>query len=186
MYGQDPFAAFEVRRESSRRASWILRTATFAIVLVLLSGFGYSLGRGTWSLPESVSANVPNALARWLPTRVVGAAGDGMPTHLKDYGFELIEPLAKQGEAVVTVRLLHRPTGKPVAGAVIYATRLDMAPEAMPTMTAELEPRPTTEAGVYRFETNLTMKGGWQLSLAAKVPGETGTVQDKLVLKAVP
>ncbi len=39
---------------------------------------------------------------------------------------------------------------------------------------------------MYRFETNLTMKGGWQLSLAAKVPGETGTVQDKLVLKAVP
>jgi hypothetical protein len=39
---------------------------------------------------------------------------------------------------------------------------------------------------VYRFKTDLTMEGSWQLSLAAKVQGETGTVQNKLALKAVP
>jgi hypothetical protein len=41
------------------------------------------------------------------------------------------------------------------------------------------------EPGVYRFKTNLSMEGRWQLSLGAKVQGETGTVQSKLVLKAV-
>jgi hypothetical protein len=29
------------------------------------------------------------------------------------------------------------------------------------------------------------MAGGWQLSLGAKLQGETGTVEKKLVLKAV-
>jgi hypothetical protein len=30
------------------------------------------------------------------------------------------------------------------------------------------------------------MAGGWQFSLGAKVQGETGTVENKLVLKATP
>jgi hypothetical protein len=30
------------------------------------------------------------------------------------------------------------------------------------------------------------MEGGWQLSLGAKVQDETGTVENKLVLKATP
>jgi len=32
----------------------------------------------------------------------------------------------------------------------------------------------------------VTMEGGWQLSLAAKVQGEIGTVENKLVIKATP
>jgi hypothetical protein len=32
----------------------------------------------------------------------------------------------------------------------------------------------------------MTMAGGWQLSLGAKVQGETGTVENKLVLQATP
>ena len=59
-----------------------------------------------------------------------------------------------------------------------------MAPDGMPTMTAPLEQVPSTEPGIYRFKTNLTMAGGWRLSLGAKVQGETGTVENKLVLKA--
>jgi len=30
------------------------------------------------------------------------------------------------------------------------------------------------------------MEGGWQLSLGAKVQGETGTVENKLFIKATP
>jgi len=45
---------------------------------------------------------------------------------------------------------------------------------------------PSTEPGVYKFKATLTMAGGWQLSLGAKVQGETGTVENKLVLKATP
>jgi len=45
---------------------------------------------------------------------------------------------------------------------------------------------PSTEPGVYRFQTNLSMEGRWQLSLGAKVQGEAATVQGKLMLKATP
>ena len=103
-----------------------------------------------------------------------------------DYEFQLVQKEMKKSDAVVAVRLVNKKTGKPVPDAVITAKRLDMAPDAMPTMTTPLEPLPSTEPGVYRFKTNLTMQGGWQLSLAAKVQGETGTVESKLVLKALP
>lgn len=69
--------------------------------------------------------------------------------------------------------------------AVIMAKRIDMAPDGMPTMTAPLEQAPSSEPGVYRFKTNLMMEGGWQLSLGAKVQGETGTVENRLVLRAL-
>src|SRR5215207_1640008 len=54
------------------------------------------------------------------------------------------------------------------------------------SMMTTLESLPSTEPGVYRFTTNLTMQGGWQLSHGAKVQGETGSVESKLVLKAIP
>lgn len=53
-------------------------------------------------------------------------------------------------------------------------------------MTAPIEALPSTEPGIYGFKTNLTMEGGWQLSLGAKIQGETGTLQNKLILRAVP
>lgn len=104
---------------------------------------------------------------------------------IKDYEFRLVQKEIKKGDATVAVRLVNKKTGKPVTGAVIMAKRIDMAPEGMATMTAPLEAQPSTEPGVYRFKTNLTMEGGWQLSLGAKVQGETGTVESKLVLTAV-
>jgi hypothetical protein len=61
-----------------------------------------------------------------------------------------------------------------------------MTPDGMPTMKAPIELLPSTEPGVYRFKVNLSMAGSWQLSLGAKVQGETGTVESKLVLKATP
>jgi hypothetical protein len=105
----------------------------------------------------------------------------------KDYEFQLVQKEMKRGDdAIVAVRLVDKRTGKPVPDVVIFAKRIDMAPDNMPTMTAPLEQVPSTEPGVYRFKTNLTMEGGWQLSLGAKVQGETGTVENKLVLKAMP
>ena len=105
---------------------------------------------------------------------------------VKDYEFELVQKELKKGDATIAVRLVNRKTGKPVPDAVIVAKRLDMAPDAMPTMTTSVEPLPSTEPGVYRFKANLTMQGGWQLSLGAKVQGETGTVESRLVLQAKP
>lgn len=103
---------------------------------------------------------------------------------IQAYEFQLVETDVKRGDAVITVRLLNKATGKSVADAVIFARRLDMAPDGMPTMTAELEPLLTDEPGVYRFKANFTMQGSWQLSLAAKVQGERGTLQARLGLKA--
>ena len=100
------------------------------------------------------------------------------------FEFRLVETDVKTGDAVVAVRVVNKATGEAVPDAVIFARRLDMAPEGMPTMTADLEPLPPDEPGVYRFRTNFTMEGGWQLSLAAKVQGESGTLQARLGLKA--
>jgi cyanate lyase len=113
-------------------------------------------------------------------------AGSAPPAHadVKDYQFELVQQEMKKGEATVAVKLVNKKTGQPVSNAVIIAKRLDMAPDAMAEMTTPLEPLPSTEPGIYRFKTNLTMEGRWQLSLGAKVQGETGTVENKLVLKA--
>jgi hypothetical protein len=84
----------------------------------------------------------------------------------KDYEFQLVQKEMKRGDdAIVAVRLVDKRTGKPVPDVVIFAKRIDMAPDNMPTMTAPLEQVPSTEPGVYRFKTNLTMEGGWQLSL---------------------
>jgi len=106
---------------------------------------------------------------------------------VKDYEFRLVQNQVKKGDgAIVAVRLVHKKTGKAVPDAVIFAKRIDMAPDGMPTMDAPLEALPSTEPGVYRFKANLSMAGGWQLSLGAKVQGEEGTVENKLVLKAVP
>jgi YtkA-like len=84
------------------------------------------------------------------------------------------------------VRLLEKRSGQTVPGAIIFATRMDMAPDGMETMTTPVEALPSGEPGIYRFKTNLTMAGGWQFSVAAKVQGEAETVAGKLILKAVP
>lgn len=104
-----------------------------------------------------------------------------------DYEFQLVQPEVPQGpEATVAVRLIGKRTSKPVPDAVIFSTRLDMAPEGMEAMTTSVEEMPSAEAGVYTFKTNLSMEGGWRFKLAAKVQGEADTVQGELVLQAQP
>lgn len=116
------------------------------------------------------------------------AAGLGSAhADIKDYDFQLVQTEMKKGDgAIVAVRLTNRKTGKPVSDAVIFAKRIDMAPDGMASMAETIEQMPAQEPGVYRFKTNLTMAGRWQLSLGAKVQGETGSVESKLVLKATP
>ena len=115
----------------------------------------------------------------------IGSAGIAR-ADIKDYEFQLVDQTVKKGDAIISVRLVHKPDGKPVPDAVIFATRLDMAPDGMQEMATKIAPMPSAEPGVYKFKATLTMAGGWQLSLGAKVQGETGTVENKLVLKATP
>ena len=105
---------------------------------------------------------------------------------IKDFEFQLVQNELKKGDAVVVVRLVDKRTKKPVPNAVIFAKRVDMAPDGMATMQETIEELPSTEPGEYRFKTNLSMQGRGQLSLGAKVQGQTGSVQGKLVVKALP
>jgi len=104
---------------------------------------------------------------------------------IKDYEFQLVAPTVQVGpDRVLTVRLLNKKTGKPVPDAVIFATRLDMAPDAMEEMVTKVTPVPASEPGTYSFKARFSMEGRWQLSLGAKVQGETGTIDNKLVITA--
>ena len=132
-----------------------------------------------------------NPFARAVPAALLGAllSASAMTApalaDIKDYQFQLVQQEAKVGEAIVAVRLVDKRSGKPVPDAVIFAKRLDMAPDSMDEMVTKIEQVPSTEPGVYRFKAKLSMAGGWRLSLGAKVQGETGTVEDKLVFQAV-
>ncbi len=105
----------------------------------------------------------------------------------QDYEFQPVSTNIKQGQgSLVSVRLIDKRTGKPVPDAVIFTTRMDMAPEGMEMMTTPVEAATSTEPGVYAFKTDFAMAGGWRFKLAAKVQGEPDTVQGELVLKAAP
>jgi len=119
-----------------------------------------------------------------IATALLAAMAATALADIRDYEFQLVDNEVKQGAATIAVKLVHKPSGRAIPDAVIFAKRIDMGPDDMAAMTAPLEPQPSTEPGVYRFNTDLAMAGNWALSLGAKVQGETGTVENKLILKA--
>jgi hypothetical protein len=128
------------------------------------------------------------------PSRALGAALIGVATFgaattaradIRDYEFQLVDQTVQAGaDKVIAVRLMNRKTGKPVPDAVIFAMRLDMAPDGMQEMATKIAATPGGEPGTYKFKANFSMAGRWQLSLGAKVQGETGTVESKFVITA--
>ena len=93
--------------------------------------------------------------------------------------FAALDPGAEQ-----TVRLVRVRDGRPVPDAVVFQTRADMAPAGMPTMTGNVAPQPGQQPGTYRFQVDTGMAGGWALTLAAKVQGETETVRSTVTFNA--
>jgi len=131
------------------------------------------------------SLDISRALGAALITVAISGTANVALADIKDYEFQLVDQTVQAGpDKIITVRLMNKKTGKPVPDAVIFATRLDMAPDAMQEMATKVTPLPGTEPGTYRFKANFGMAGHWQLSLGAKVQGETGTVEDKLVITA--
>lgn len=129
------------------------------------------------------------AIGRAAAAVLIGLSLVGAPrfafADIKDYEFQLMDPSVQAGaDKIVTIKLMNKKTGKPVSDAVIFASRLDMAPDGMQEMVTKVTPMPGTEPGTYRFKANFSMAGRWQLSLGAKVQGETGTVESKLVVTA--
>ncbi|MDB6165452.1 MAG: hypothetical protein JWQ83_592 [Lacunisphaera sp.] len=128
--------------------------------------------------------NLPRALRASIVVAVLGASTAAF-ADVKDYKFELVDQTVAAGpDKIITVRLMNTKTGKPVPDAVIFATRLDMAPDGMQEMATKIAPVPRTEPGLYKFKATFGMAGRWQLSLGAKVQGETGTVETKLLITA--
>jgi YtkA-like len=103
----------------------------------------------------------------------------------QDYAFEAVQAKVQPSkDAIISVRLIRKPLGKPVTDAVILQTRLDMSPDNMADMTTKVTPLAPGEPGVYRFQADLSMGGHWALKLAAKVPGEQETVRGEVVVTA--
>lgn len=131
------------------------------------------------------SFHYSRAVAAALIGMAVFGTASAALAEVKDYEFQLVDQTVKTGaDKIVTVRLLNKKTGKPVPDAVIFATRLDMAPDGMQEMVTKVASVPGGEPGTYKFKANFSMEGRWQLSLGAKVQGETGTVESKLVVSA--
>lgn len=102
-----------------------------------------------------------------------------------DFEFQPVAVTVKNGPgSEISVRLVDKRTGKPVAGAVIFRTQLDMSPSGMGGMEAKHAPLPSSEPGVYSYTADFSMAGGWALKLQAKVPGEAQTVEGSVVFQA--
>jgi len=106
------------------------------------------------------------------------AAATGALSAAADYRFELAQAQpAGSGKTDLTVRVVHVPDKKPVAGAVLFETKADMTPDGMADTTGKVTPLTSDQPGLYRFQIETGMAGKWQLSLGAKLQGETGTVR---------
>src|SRR4051794_29337325 len=109
--------------------------------------------------------------ARTLRAALIGIAVIGSTgfarADIKDYEFRLVDPTIAVGkDKIVSVKLVNKTTGAPVSDAVIFATRLDMAPEGMAEMATKIAIEPgTAEPGTYRFKAAFGMEGKWLLSL---------------------
>jgi YtkA-like protein len=120
--------------------------------------------------------------ALFIASALAAAHGLAAPN---DYRFELVQAQpAGPGKTAITVRLVHVPDNKPVAGAVLFETKTDMGPGGMAEMTGKVSPLPSDRPGIYRFQIETGMAGKWQLALGAKVQGEAGTVRGNLVYEA--
>lgn len=126
---------------------------------------------------NSKAAMAAAFIALSAPQTVLAAASD--------YVFEPVNAEVRNGPgSEIAVKLLHKPSGKPVEGAIIIRTRLDMSPDSMEAMTTTVEPMTETAPGVYKFKADFTMAGGWALKLQAKVQGEPETIVGTVVFTA--
>ena len=120
-----------------------------------------------------------------LATLLLSASALPVFAGAADYEFQPVKTeLATGPDSEFTVKIVDKRTGKPVPDAVIFETRLDMAPDGMEAMTSKVDALPASEPGVYRFKLNLSMVGSWRFKMAAKIQGEEETAQGEVILKA--
>lgn len=118
---------------------------------------------------------------------VLGLSATAAIAGATDYRFDLASTGHKVGSGqVLELTLTDLRTNLPVDGAVVFAVRLDMAPDGMKTMTTAIAETPGDRPGHYRFESDLSMAGNWRLSVAAKVQGEAETVSSQIEFAVAP
>lgn len=126
------------------------------------------------------------ALAFAVPAFVLAFISETAMADPKDYRFEAVQSHVKAAtDSLVTVRLVHVPDSKPVPGAVIFNTKMEMPMEGMAPMTAKVAAVASSTAGEYPFRSDLSIDGSWVLSLSAKVQGERDTVTGSVPFMAV-
>jgi len=132
--------------------------------------------------------NTTQSLRRLVVAQALAlAAAFGAEAAPDDYAFALASSELNPGKGVdLAVSLTDLRSNAPVSGAVIFTTRLDMAPEGMEAMTTPVEVMPEGEPGIYHLKADLVMGGNWRLQIAAKVQGEAETVQGELILGVQP
>lgn len=129
-----------------------------------------------------------NPILRALVAALPAAIALPALAEIDDYEFQLTQSEFKQGDGVViTVDLIDKRSGKPVPDAVSYlpsASTCDR--KAWPrwplqSKCSQLRTVPTASRPIWSWRAV-----GACVRLAAKVQGETGTLANKLVLKALP
>ena len=91
------------------------------------------------------SLEIPRAIGAALITVAISGTPNVAAADIKDYEFQLVDQTVQTGsDKVITVRLMNKKTGKPVPDAVIFATRLDMTPDAMQEMATKVTPNMAT------------------------------------------
>ncbi len=104
-----------------------------------------------------------------------------------DYEFILLETTLPQGAgAILTLAVTDLRTQTAVTDAVIFATRLDMAPDGMATMTTPVAALVSEIPGQYRFQADLGMAGAWRFSIAVHFDNETEIIRREVILWATP
>ena len=104
-----------------------------------------------------------------------------------DYEFKILETDLPQGDgAFLTLAVTDLRTQTPVTDAVIFATRLDMAPEGMAKMTTPVEALASNIPGQYRFQADLAMAGVWRFSIAVHFDDETEVIRREVILRVTP
>lgn len=101
-------------------------------------------------------------------------------------GWEPVTADVPTGKAVrLEVRLTGVATPQAADAVRITATRLDMSPDGMATMTAPARVLPPPAPGIVAVEADLSMAGRWALSLVADVAGQSAPVRGIVVFRAV-
>lgn len=114
------------------------------------------------------------------PTPVAVAAPE-------DYEFTVLQTELMQGEGTVfIVSVTDLRTATAVTDALIFATRLDMAPDGMAAMTAPVEALASDVPGQYRFRADLEMAGAWRFSIAVHFNDEPEVIRREVILRVTP